>query len=130
MQTYNILKIIRKIGLMSFNFLVSCQIIDVEEFMLILFNKVFKLDEFIVYDTGVKDYLHQINLGDHILPNVITVKRCLELSMADYKLKLESLPKPALILEIPRNSESVIQSTTIVPNLTLDISDLVKSISS
>lgn len=98
--------------------------------MLILFNKVFKLDEFIVYDTGVKDYLHQINLGDHILPNVITVKRCLELSMADYKLKLESLPKPALILEIPRNSESVIQSTTIVPNLTLDISDLVKSISS
>ncbi|ODM99183.1 Ubiquitin carboxyl-terminal hydrolase CYLD [Orchesella cincta] len=99
---------------------------DVEEFMLILFNKVFKLDEFIVYDNGVKDYLHQINLGDHILPNVITVKRCLELSMADYNLKLDRMPNPGLILELPRNSESVIQSTTIVPNLSLDVTDLVK----
>ncbi|CAL8095499.1 unnamed protein product [Orchesella dallaii] len=99
---------------------------DVEEFMLILFNKVFKLDEFIVYDNGVKDFLHQINLGDHILPSVITVKRCLELSMADYNLKMDRPPSPALILELPRNSESVIQSTTIVPNLSLDITDLTK----
>lgn len=94
--------------------------------MLILFDKVFKVDEFIEYDR-VKDHLHQINLGDHRLPNVITVKRCLELSMIDYKLKMEKMPTPALILIVPRNSESVIQSTTIVPNLSLDISDLVKS---
>lgn len=95
--------------------------------MLILFNKVFKLDEFIVYENGVKDFLHQVNLSGRRLPNLITLKNCLEWSMADYNLKMDRIPAPALILEIPRNSESVIQSTTIVPNLSLDISDLVKS---
>lgn len=97
--------------------------------MIILFNKVFVLDEFIVYESGVKDFLHQINLSDQInnLPNIITIKRCLQLSMAVDTLKMDRLPAPALILEIPRSSESVIQSTTIVPNLSLDVSDLMKS---
>jgi hypothetical protein len=89
-----------------------------------MFDKLFQLQEFIVYDNNVKDYLHQVNLGDHNLPPVITLKQCLEMSMKDYKLKLKSLPSPAFIVEIPRNHSGIIQSTTIIPNLTLDLESL------
>jgi len=99
--------------------------------MLIMFDKVFNLQEFINYDNNMKDYIHQVNLGDHNLPVVMTLKQCLELSMADYGLKLKEVPSPAFIIQIPRNTYGVIQSTTIVPNLKLDLeSVIVKSDSS
>jgi len=84
----------------------------------------FQLNFFLVYDNGVKDYLHQINLGDHNLPPVMTVKQCLEMSLKDYNFKLQNIPSPAFIIEIPRHHTGIIQSTTIVPNLTLNMDSL------
>jgi hypothetical protein len=98
---------------------------DIEEFMHILFDKVFNLKEFLEYDNGMKDYLHQVNLGDHNLPSVMTLKQCLELSMDDYGLKLKKVPSPAFIIQIPRNTYGIIQSTTIVPNLRLNLDSVI-----
>jgi len=98
--------------------------LDIEELMLILFDKLFQLKEFIVYSNGVKDYLYQLNLGDHSLPSVMTLKECLSLSMDDYNVKLQQVPSPAFIIEIPRHHSGIVQSTTIVPNLTLNLDNL------
>lgn len=95
--------------------------------MLIMFDKLFQLKEFITYDNGVRDYLHQINLGDQALAPVITLKQCLEMSFQDYNLKLQCIPSPAFIIEVPRHHHSVIQSTVIVPNLTLNMDSLLSS---
>jgi len=67
-----------------------------------------------------------VNLGDHILPPVMTVKQCLELSMVDYKLKLQKIPSPAFIIQIPRHHSGIIQSTTIVPNLSINLETVLK----
>lgn len=97
--------------------------------MLIMFDKLFQLKEFITYDSNagiplIKDFMHQINLGDHNLPPTITLQKCLEMSMVDYNLKFKSTPSPALIIQIPRHHSGVIQSTTIIPNLTLNLDNL------
>lgn len=93
--------------------------------MFILFDRALKLQKFISYSNEMSDFLHQLVVDTKDLSKSTTVQHLFEtsLKMMD-KLKLKTVPTPALILEMPRSNDKLMQYKAVIPNLSLTVSHI------
>jgi ubiquitin thioesterase CYLD len=98
---------------------------DPEEFLHILFRDILRLDEFVSWSSGNSDYFHQVwcdeNQNEDHIPSV---QQLFEQSLQLQKMKLRGIPRPALILQMPRSGNKYKTYKGILPNLTIDVTDL------
>ncbi|ODM99198.1 Ubiquitin carboxyl-terminal hydrolase CYLD [Orchesella cincta] len=96
---------------------------DAEVMMFILFDRALKLGKFISYSNEMSDYLHQLVVDTKDLSKSTTVQHLFETSLQLMdKLKLRTIPTPALIMEMPRSNDKLVQYKAVIPNLSLHIS--------
>jgi ubiquitin thioesterase CYLD len=103
---------------------------DPQEYLHILFNKVLHLPEFLSLSLGQDDYFHQVLVtatpSDVDKKRIPSVQALLEQSFMGQKLKFKTIPSPALILQMPRSGNKYRTYDGILPNLTIDITDLLQ----
>jgi len=101
---------------------------DPQEFLQLLFDKVLNLDEFMSLSSGQSDFFHQVLVGpsDDDRNKVPSIQQLFERSLILQELKLKRVPQPALILQMPRSGNKYKMYDGILPNLTIDITDLLE----
>jgi hypothetical protein len=102
---------------------------DPQEFLQLLFSKVLHLEEFMSLSSGQSDFFHQVLVQqtDDDKSKIPTIQQLFEQSLIMQDLKLKSTPVPALILQMPRSGNKYKMYEGIVPNLTIDITDLMEN---
>jgi len=94
----------------------------------VLFERALKLKKFITYSNFEMDYLHQLVLDPKDLSKSSTIQRMFEKSLESMEgAKLNAVPTPALILEIPRVQDKLQRYQAVIPNLTLNLSHLIEN---
>lgn len=103
-----------------------CIVTDAEVMMFILFDRALKLQKFISYSNDMSDFMHQLVVDTKDFSKSTTIQHLFEtsLQMMD-KLKLRTIPTPALILEMPRSNDKLMQYKAVIPNLSLTISHII-----
>jgi len=101
---------------------------DPQEFLQLLFKKVFNLNEFMPLSSGQADFFHQVLIqqNENDKGKLPTVQQLFEQSLMMQELKLKGVPTPALILQMPRSGNKYKMYDGILPNLTIDITDLLE----
>lgn len=95
---------------------------------LVLFDRALKVGKFISYSNGMTDYMHQLVLDPRDLCKSGTVQQLLENSLTIMESsKFKTPPSPALIIEIPRNSDKLVHYEAVIPNLTINVSQFLEN---
>lgn len=101
--------------------------LDAEVMMFILFDRALKLQKFLSYSNNMSDFLHQLVVDPKDLAKSTTVQHLFETSLQMMeKIKLKTVPTPALILEMPRSNDKLMQYQAVIPNLTLTVSHILE----
>ncbi|OXA57263.1 Ubiquitin carboxyl-terminal hydrolase CYLD [Folsomia candida] len=101
---------------------------DAEVMTLVLFDRALKVGKFISYSNGMTDYMHQLVLDPRDLCKSGTVQQLLENSLTIMESsKFKTPPSPALIIEIPRNSDKLVHYEAVIPNLTINVSQFLEN---
>jgi len=103
---------------------------DPQEFLQLLFSKVLNLDEFMSLSSGHSDFFHQVLVAqtEEDKNKIPTIQQLFEQSLIMQELKLKTIPRPALILQMPRSGNKYKMYDGILPNLSIDITDLMEDI--
>jgi ubiquitin thioesterase CYLD len=101
---------------------------DPQEFLQLLFDKVLNLDEFMSLSSGQSDFFHQVLVQqtEDDRNKIPSIQQLFEQSLMLQELKLKRVPQPALILQMPRSGNKYKMYEGILPNLTIDITDLLE----
>lgn len=100
-------------------------LVDPEEFLVMLFRHVLHLEEFLSLSSNKSDFFHQV-LCNPDSEKIPTVQQLFEQSLREQNLKLKCAPSPVLILQMPRSGNKYKMFKGILPNLTIDITDLIE----
>ena len=114
---------------------------DTQEFLQLLFQNVFRLPAFVRVAQNANagqqqegdygDFFHQILLPEPAaaaaMKQVPTVQQLLVASFQFQNLQLRGSPDPCFILQMPRSGNSYKTFAGIVPNLTMDISEILET---
>ncbi|XP_021952606.1 ubiquitin carboxyl-terminal hydrolase CYLD isoform X2 [Folsomia candida] len=108
----------------------TCEEMDPQEFLQLLFDKVLNLSEFMSLSSGQSDFFHQVLVQqtDQDRHKIPSIQQLFEQSLMLQELKLKGVPQPALILQMPRSGNKYKMYDGILPNLTIDITDLLEDI--
>ncbi|ODN04569.1 Ubiquitin carboxyl-terminal hydrolase CYLD [Orchesella cincta] len=103
---------------------------DPQEFLQLLFSKVLNLEEFMSLSSGHSDFFHQVLVAqtEEDKNKIPTIQQLFEQSLIMQELKLKTVPRPALILQMPRSGNKYKMYDGILPNLSIDITDLMEDI--
>lgn len=106
----------------------TCEEMDPQEFLQLLFDKVLNLSEFMSLSSGQSDFFHQVLVQqtDQDRHKIPSIQQLFEQSLMLQELKLKGVPQPALILQMPRSGNKYKMYDGILPNLTIDITDLLE----
>ncbi|ODM99184.1 Ubiquitin carboxyl-terminal hydrolase CYLD [Orchesella cincta] len=101
-------------------------LMEADEFLYLLFDSALNTESFIQFSNGTKDFMHQILARPKDRSKSQTVQFMLETSLGTSELKFKGIPKPALMLCMPRCKGRLVYYEAIIPSLHLNITRLLQ----
>jgi len=80
----------------------------------------------VALSSGQSDFFYQVILASGDKEKIPTVQQVLEECLFQERLKFKAIPSPGLILQMPRSGNKFKVFKGILPNLSIDITDLLE----
>ncbi|CAL8095496.1 unnamed protein product [Orchesella dallaii] len=101
-------------------------LMEADEFLYLLFDSALHTESFIKLSNLTKDFMHQIVARPKDRSKSQTVQFMLETSFGTSELKFKDVPKPALLLCMPRCKGRLVYYEAIIPSLHINITRLLE----